>query len=141
MRSDSDVVQRPAHRVTQVVKDRPRRSDSLRHRRATEAIERLHLEMFPQRVVRLFAEERVRVVRQRSREIHECRRLRRFIADEEFRRGDAAQFVEQCRRTDQFRDAEFPRGQVQIGEPVHVLFAVCCGDGNGSCLRRADASP
>ena len=79
--------------MLQIMHDRARRSDCLRHLRATKAVERFDLEMFAQGEDCLFWQKRVAVVFERVIDFADLRFL--FRADQQFGGRNTRDFVEQ----------------------------------------------
>ena len=78
--------------VLQIMDNRARGGDGLRHLPAAKSVERLGLEVFAQGENCLFGQKRVAVVAKRIRNFLELLLL--LIADEKLRRRDARKFIQ-----------------------------------------------
>jgi GNAT superfamily N-acetyltransferase len=100
--------------------DRARSCDRLRRLSATESVERFDPEMFAQREDRLFRQKCVTVVAERAVDFAKLRFLP--IADENFRRSDARQFVKERLSIPRLRQPELARAQVCVREPEYAAI-------------------
>ena len=102
--------------------DRAGRSDRRGHVRAAEAVERFDLEMFAQGEGRLFRQKRVAVVFERVIDFAGLRFL--FRADQQFRRRNARQFVEERLSILHLGQSKLPGGEIGVGETKRIAIGI-----------------
>src|SRR2546426_3725087 len=109
----------PPQLMLQIMNDRARRPDRLRHFRTAEAIEGLDFEMLAEGETRMLRQKNIIVVGERAFDLRKLFLLP--VADQQFRRRNARQLIEQCAAVFQLCESKFTGAQVRIGESENAV--------------------